>query len=143
MPRPKTPNALLKLAGSKHERKSEPEFSTALGFAPSVLQGKALEVWDETVGELKTVGIGTRVEAHMLSAYCQAVADFSEAQKEIDRDGMTVATERGMTKHPAYTIKTQAWGAMLKFGSQFGLSPASRGKIVVTKAEEEDEFGDL
>lgn len=143
MGRPPTPNQILKKRGSKHVRNHEPEFKPGIGDPPAVLRGVALDVWNETVAELKTAGIGSRVEAHTLSCYCQAVADFSAAQHEIDRDGMTVVTERGMTKHPAFTIKTQAWAAIHKFASAFGLTPSSRAKVHGPPKEDENEFDEF
>lgn len=119
------------------------EEKSILGDPPAVLRGHALEVWHETVPELKTAGIGQRVEAHALACFCQAVADFHAAQAEIDRLGMIVQTERGFTKNPACTIKYQSYEQILKFSSAFGLTPASRGKVFASPPKASNPFDEF
>ncbi len=121
-------------------QKPLPKFISNLGDPPAVLQGVALQVWQDTVPELKTAGIGTRVEANALACYCQAVADFHAAQAEINRLGLVVQTERGFTKNPACTIKNQAFQLILKFANAFGLTPASRGKVAFTPPPKPSRF---
>lgn len=122
------------------QNKPVPKFITALGNPPDFLQGHALEVWKETVPELQTAGIGTRIEANTLACYCQAVADFSAAQAEIDRLGMAVQTERGWTRNPACTTKNQAAELILKFANAFGITPASRSKAAFIPPPKKNRF---
>jgi P27 family predicted phage terminase small subunit len=117
-----------------------PEFEIGKYPAPSVLQGLALEVWNETIPELEKAGISNRVEANALACYCQSVADFNLAQAEVDRLGLVVQTERGYTKNPAVTIKAGAMDKILRFAIQFGLTPMSRSKIKMKDQPEENEF---
>ena len=104
----------------------------SIGEPPAILQGHALAVWHETAKDLRSVGIGTRIEGNALSCYCQAVADFHAAQLEIDKNGMVIFTERGAVKHPATTIKNQAMLQILKFATAFGLTPASCRRVTRT-----------
>lgn len=128
---------------SIRQPKPEPKFNSILGEPPAVLRGHALQVWHDTVKELATAGIGTRVEANALSCYCQAIADFHQAQAEIDRLGLVVITERGAVKNPAATIKNQAMLMVHKFATAFGLTPASRDRVSFTAPDEYNEFADL
>ena len=120
--------------------KPTPKFESVIGDPPAVLQGHALQVWNDTVIELKSAGIGTRVEANALSCYCQAIADFHAAQLEIDKHGLVIITERGAVKNPACTIKNGAMAQVLKFAVQFGLTPASRGRVAFTAPAEQNPF---
>ena len=119
-------------------------FSGPLGPPPSVLSGKALEIWNEVSPQLVDAGIAKRVSADALSCYCQAVADYHEAQFEINKHGMLVMNERGLAKNPACTLKNQSFTHILRFASAFGLTPASANRVPMPKgAEESNPFADL
>lgn len=120
--------------------KPAPKFDSILGKPPAVLRGHALQVWNETVVELESAGIGTKVEANALSCYCQAIADFHAAQYEIDKLGLVVKTERGFTKNPAQTVKNQSMFMIHKFASAFGLTPASRDRVSFTAPKKSNKW---
>lgn len=143
MARPKTPNAIHKLTGSKHVRKDEPEFEAGLGKPPPEIHGRSLQVWHEMVAELKKVGIGSRVEAHALAEYCDAVAQSEECRKILKAEGLVATTERGLTRHPASMIQAAASLRILKFASEFGFTPSSRGKIHGPPKEEKNDFSEF
>lgn len=107
----------------------QPNFTSRIGPPPAVLQGHALVVWHEVVRELELAGIGSKIENHALSCYAQAISDFHACQGEIDRLGLVVQTERGTVRNPAATLKNQAMLLIHKFGSAFGLTPLSRGRV--------------
>lgn len=134
------PNAILKKNGSRRVRKDEPEFTSKLGKPPEILKGRALEVWTETAAELEALGMGTRVEANALCNYCLAVAQVELCQKDLDENGLVLATARGVVKNPAATIQNQASVRVAKYACEFGLTPASRGRIGGYEASEENEF---
>jgi P27 family predicted phage terminase small subunit len=128
---------------STTKKKLAPKSTGPLGDPPAVLRGHALQVWHDTVTELQTAGIGTRVEANALSCFCQAIADFHAAQVVIDQLGLVVVTERGAVKNPAVTIKNQAMLMVHKFATAFGLTPHSRERVSFTAPEESNPFADL
>ena len=115
MARPPTPNAILKRRKSRRARKSEPEFAAGIGQPIRPLSGVALATWQDVSAELKSVGIGSRVEAAALTCYCEAIADFVAACDEIDRLGRVTQTERGYTRNPACLIKNAAMQMIAKF----------------------------
>lgn len=112
-------------------------FADDLGEPPSILRGKALEVWNEVAPQLSNAGIAKQVSSDALSCYCQAVADFHAAQDEIEKHGLITATDRGFAKNPACTLKNQAFGYILKFANAFGLTPASASRVPLPKNKEE------
>lgn len=109
------------------------EFKSPLGDPPSILSGEALAVWKEVAPQLSDAGIAKRVSADALSCYCQAVADYHDAQKAIEEHGMITVTERGFAKNPACTLKNQAFTHILRFASAFGLTPASASRLPAPK----------
>ena len=135
-----TPNAILKKSGSRAARKDEPELTGGFGDPPPEMNARALEVWSDVVADLEAIGIGSRIEAYALAEYCRAVAQSEEAAAQLERDGLVAVTERGMTKHPAQTIQATAALRILKFASEFGLTPASRGRIHGPPKEESNDF---
>ena len=143
MPRPLTPNAILKKRGSKHVRESEPEFSEGIGKPPAIIQGRALEVWNELTKELQEVQVGTRVDAYALSELCQAVAQSEDCARIIEEDGLSHKTERGIVKHPLTSVQSQASMRILKYSSAFGLTPTARGKITAPKKVEENPLAEF
>jgi P27 family predicted phage terminase small subunit len=140
MPRPPTPNEILKARGSRRVRNDEPEFDSVLGEAPPEVQGRALEVWDELVKELGTVKVGTRVDAYALAEFCHAVAQSEDCARIIAEDGLSYNTERGIVKHPLTSVQSAASMRILKFASAFGLTPSSRGKITAPPKEKPNKF---
>jgi P27 family predicted phage terminase small subunit len=129
MGRNATPNAILKKTGSKKVRDHEPEFAGGIGAPPAILTGRALATWHETVAELASVGIGTKVEANALACYCLAVAELYQSLEDIEAHGRIVQTERGFTRNPACLNQNAAMGQIHKFASSFGLTPSSRSKV--------------
>lgn len=143
MGRTATPNAILLQRGSKKARTNEPEFSGGFGSPPISLTGIALDAWEETAGELESIGLGSVVERTALECYCHAVAAFHQANKDIAELGSVVQSERGYTRNPACLNQNAAMSQILKFAMQFGLTPASRSKVQGAKKEERNEFADL
>ena len=134
---------MLKLAGSKRVRENEPVFESAIDMPPAFLKGRALQAWKETLPSMVAAGLGSAIEAEALACYCQAIADRDQAQELLDEQGIIAVTERGMTKHPATTIKNQAMILIKQFASEFGFTPASRGRVTVAKKAESNEFADF
>lgn len=134
------PNAIKKLSGSKYYNPNEPEYSPGIGEPPPILTGLALACWHETVKELDSVGIGTKVESYALACYCMAVKSLHDAETEISKHGLIVQTERGFTKNPAFTIQSTAMVAILRFANAFGLTPASRGTVTASPKKTANPF---
>lgn len=127
----------------KATREGEADFSSGLGEPPSTLGGIALATWTETARELELVGIGSVVARTSLECYCRAVEAFHRANDDIEELGSVVKSERGYTRNPACLNQNAAMGQILKFAIQFGLTPASRGKIQGKAHTEINEFEEL
>lgn len=143
MGRKRTPNAILALTGSRKFRPNEPELPPGIGEPPDFLTGRALQVWDETAEVLENAGILSCVESHVLAQYCVAVAECESATKILERDGLISQGEKGLVKHPAIVIRNNAAMRMLKFASEFGLTPASRGRVKGKRASKSNRFAEF
>ena len=95
---------------------------------------------------MEAMGILTEVDMAAFAGYCQAYARWKEAEEFISRHGAIVKTPSGYWQQiPQVSIAQQYLKAMQKFAEQFGLTPASRSRIVadVQKNECMDEMDKL
>lgn len=136
MARPRKPTKILQFTGAFDKnpqrgaaRKHEPKIAPGIGEIPEWLDAFAREEWARVVPYLDSSGVTSRVESAALGCYCQAVSRLRKAEAEILRDGITIMTETGLKKHPAVTISNEAMDHIRAFGSQFGMTPASRSKV--------------
>ena len=161
-PQPK-PTNVRRLEGNPGKRPlndQEPEFS-ADGVDPPVwLTGDALAEWERTAPELVRAGVLTVVDVPLFAAYCQACEDYVyylRRSKELaglagemgfqDRGSNPSMATRGLMnngkqvyKSPIETLRREAFEAMVKAGSRFGLSASDRTAIKVDVPVQEDEL---
>ena len=66
-----------------------------------------------------------------LGLYCTAVHRAQKAEQEVERKGMTVTnpTTGALHAHPLLTVAKEARAQALRYGCEFGLTPARRGKM--------------
>lgn len=136
-------NVILMAGGSKHARPLEPKYRTPVGKPPEILAGVALETWQKISNEMTAAGTISNVDAEALLAYCTAVQDLHDTYEDIETFGRIVETERGLVKNPAFTIRATALTQIKAFACEFGLTPASRGKVKGSPDEKKNKFADL
>jgi P27 family predicted phage terminase small subunit len=164
-PNPK-PTKLKELEGNPGKRPlntREPAPENALPKCPSFIKGEARKEWNRLSGELFTLGLLTRIDRAALSAYCIAWGQLQEAEAELARmkksyremmvlkkknpnikinisNGMVSVTSNGnVIMEPMLSVRKQAMEQMHKFLTEFGMTPASRSRIVVDKSEHLDD----
>ncbi len=126
--------------GSKHARPLEPKYKTPVGKPPEILSGVGLETWEKIAAEMTIAGTISNVDAEALLAYCTAVQDLYDTYEDIETHGRIVETERGLVKNPAFTIRATALTQIKAFACEFGLTPASRGKVQGTPEPKKNRF---
>lgn len=85
--------------------------------------------WCRIVPVLKyTAGIGD-VDTATLQDFCICVARIDQCEREISRNGLLMAGERGMQKNGATTIVGQYRSQLARYIGELGLSPSARGRI--------------
>ena len=125
---------------------SEPIAAKGLPDCPEYLTGKARTMWDFWKTELELMQLDARPDAGMLEGAAQAYARAVEAELILDREGIIVSEpvfykgeplagiER-TKKHPAITVAQASWALVIKFCSEFGLSPVSRSRLTIDRKE--------
>ena len=91
----------------------------------------------------KVVSILTEVDRAAFAGYCQAYARWKDAEEFISKHGAIVKTPSGYWQQvPQVSIAQQYLKQMSKFCEQFGLTPASRSRIVAdsTQGDAADEM---
>lgn len=143
--RPK-PTALKLLTGAdkKHPERlndREPRLEPGLPPAPRELTPRAKREWRRLGRLLLAANIPTELDALALGALCQSYARWIEAQEAIARTGLLVRGDKGIPRiNPLLAISRDCQAEYTRLLTEFGMTPSSRSRIRVEKAEEVDEF---
>jgi len=153
-PAPK-PTKLKKLEGNPGKRplnQSEPQPEVEKPSCPDWLCYEAKVEWKRIVPKLMALGLLTRVDRAALAAYCQAYGRWAKAEKALKAiedkfenvnagSGMCYQTSNGnWVMQPLVSVANKALEQMHKFLVEFGMTPASRTRIIVKPSESEDEM---
>lgn len=154
-PRP----AAIRLLNGRHAgvdsggRKVEapPEFRRLLPTVPMELSPRAAEHWALIVEELARLELTKPLDAGALAAACETWARFSEAQEQVNREGLflEVTLHRGEVSwteqrvHPAVKVAETASREYRAWCSEFGLTPSAEGRLIPRKEAggEQNPFG--
>jgi P27 family predicted phage terminase small subunit len=124
-------NVILMAAGSKHARKNQPVMRSKIGAAPKYFGEHAREKWDEIVPQLDEAGTIAGVDRMAMEALCLAYQRLREAQQQIDDLGVIFEDpQKGWMKNPACTVATAENNIIARLSAEFGLTAASRGRVV-------------
>lgn len=137
--RPK-PTAMKMAEGNPGKRplnKHEPHPKPGAPCKPPLLTGDASDEWDRIVPQLLTLGLLTEVDGKALAAYCVSYGRWAAAEIEIARHGLLVDTPMGLKVNPAVRIARDAMSQLKQFLIEFGLSPASRSRLIVAPPEKQ------
>jgi P27 family predicted phage terminase small subunit len=98
--------------------------------APDDLSPLARKVWRS---ELPPLVRSEKIAPHELplfKSYCIETARIDEAQALIDKHGLLIASPKSgeLKRNPATTIQKEAIALQARLASEFGITPASRGK---------------
>ena len=149
--RPK-PTALKELQGNAGHRPlnaQEPKPDVGCPEMPKGLRKTAQREWRRITADLLRLGVLTVVDGKALAMYCDAYADWEEAQREcvkeglwveepiVNKDGCVVGYKKKQA--PWFNIKIIAMKVMKSYLIEFGLTPASRTKLKIEKPQPTDE----
>lgn len=127
--------------GKRDINKDEPKYdlSEKSEKAPPWLGTAAKKEWKRVLPLLKKNGLVTDADYMALCAYCQSVDTWIEAEKLKRAEGLVTTTSNGTeVQHPAVNVANSALNNVLKFGREFGLTPASRTGLSAEKHEAEE-----
>ena len=128
------PTAMKQLEGNPGKRKlnsNEPQPERTAPECPDWLSEEAKAEWHRLADVMEAMGILTEIDMAAFAGYCQSYARWKEAEEFITRHGAIVKTPSGYWQQvPQVSIAQQYLKDMHKFAEQFGLTPASRSRIV-------------
>ena len=109
--------------------------------APDWLSTKQRETWDWLVPALIDAGIPLQqIDGAMLSVVCVVISRIRECEELIDRDGLIVKGSRGREcVNPAFRIAARQARALLQLSKRFGMDPASRQRLKLTRPQTESD----
>lgn len=159
---PRKPTHLKLITGNPGRRplnKKEPKPEPGIPAVPVHLSDEAKVEWGRVANVLNDIGLLTKIDRAALAAYCQAYADWVEAEEQLRRYGKVVKSPTKTTtrkskgdevtettggfpmQSPFLPIRNRALEIMHKFAVEFGMTPAARGKISVDNGPKIPEAG--
>jgi P27 family predicted phage terminase small subunit len=135
MPRPgrrPRPTTLKILAGERPTRINDDEMPAPPGVPEPAtdLDGDVADAYGELVRLLGPTGVLTGLDGLALTAFAQAVSTHRRAAALESTVGPLVRDEKGQPRtNPASRVRRDAGRDMLRWCSEFGMTPASRSQI--------------
>lgn len=140
-PKPTHIKAITGNPGKRPLNVDEPRPEIAVPDCPAELSDPAKREWDRMVGELAKLRLLTHLDRAALAAYCSAYALWAEAIEAIQKYGAMVKSPNGYPiQSPYVAIANRQAEIMLRISSEFGFTPASRGRIATPKSDEPSLF---
>lgn len=137
------PTAMKVLEGNPGKRplnEHEPTPPKGTLRCPTWLEAEAKKEWRRLAPSLEAMGVLTSVDITAFSGYCQAYARWKEAEEFISQHGSIFQTPSGYVQQvPQVSIAQQNLKIMQSFCSEFGLTPATRSRIIANSGEGTDE----
>ena len=137
-----TPTALKMLEGNPGKRPlnvNEPIPPKGDIKCPSWLLPEAKKEWKRLASSLEAMGVLTMADLTAFAGYCQAYARWKEAEEFITQHGSIFKTPSGYVQQvPQVSIAQQNLKIMQSFCSDFGLTPATRARIIAGGSGTED-----
>ena len=129
-----TPTAIKELEGNPGKRplnKNEPKPTKKAPPCPKWLEPEAKKEWRRLAKKMEQLGVLTEVDMAAFAGYCQAYARWKEAEEFISKHGSIFQTPSGYVQQvPQVSIAQQNLKIMQSFCSEFGLTPATRSRII-------------
>ena len=98
---------------------------------PAWLLPEAKKEWKRLAPALEAMGVLTMADQTAFEGYCQAYARWKEAEEFISQHGSIFKTPSGYVQQvPQVSIAQQNLRIMQSFCSEFGLTPATRSRII-------------
>ena len=143
--KPKPP-ALKLLEGNPGKRpinEHEPVPPKGTVKCPTWLEPEAKKEWKRLAPSLEAMGVLTQADLTAFAGYCQAYARWKEAEEFISQHGSIFQTPSGYVQQvPQVSIAQQNLKIMQSFCSEFGLTPATRARIIANGGGKDDASSD-
>ena len=105
---------------------------------PGVAPAGSQKEWKRLAPALEAMGVLTMADLTAFEGYCQAYARWKEAEAFITQHGSIFQTPSGYVQQvPQVSIAQQNLKIMQSFCSEFGLTPATRARIIAGGGSED------
>ena len=140
MPRGRTPRPtkLKILQGEPNKdriNENEPEAPKGRPPMPRGLDAIGKKAWVEICESLEALEILSVVDGPALEFYAHTYSDYRIAKQHIKKHGHVITENGYMKRNPACAEMHQNKGELLRLLTEFGLTPASRSRLVVPGAK--------
>ena len=140
--------AQLNARGSKYANdRIDPNAELGKPDCPQWLDPDAYQHFHSLADALSARGVLTVGDGMALGLLADAMKQYIQAKKMIDKDGLTTTGSNGnLIAHPAQRIMSNAWDRLYKISREFGLTPATRTSApqaprATGNTEEDELFG--
>lgn len=134
------PTAVKVLEGNPGKRPlnmNEPTPDKNAPECPQWLAGEAKLEWERLAYKMVNLGTLSEMDMAAFAGYCQSYARWKEAEEFIEQHGTIVKTPSGYWQQvPQVSIAQTNLKIMLKFCSEFGLTPSSRSRMIAGNVKE-------
>ena len=143
------PTAIKRLEGNPGKRPLniyEPKPPKKAPMCPNWLDEEAQREWHRLSKIMETMGVLTEADMAMFAIYCDAYSKWKDATDFINQHGQIFQTPSGYMQQVPQVSIAQTYGKLMsKIATEFGLTPASRSRIIagVSGGEELDEMDEL
>jgi P27 family predicted phage terminase small subunit len=123
--------------------KKEPKLAVERSMVPKWLSKRAQEAYIDLSDILVGMQVLTKADRTALEMLCDAYAEYRQAREYIEQHGMSyeVNTKDGSVLHKVYpqvAIGSDAYKRVRSMMTEFGLTPASRGKVSAQGEQADD-----
>lgn len=129
-----------------HREKNSPDYvlMKQIPPPPSWLSEEGRKVYYDTAEELLKAGILNRIVYPLFIAYVAEIASYLEAKRMLSEMQSVYKDGTGSPKiNPFHRIANESFANAIRIGTEFGLTPASVGKVTAMQPPEMDEKAKL
>lgn len=152
--RKRVPTGLKIINGNPGRRPipNEPQLEVTKPEPPDHLAPEAVLEWNRLVELLYTSGLMTGADVGALASYCAAYGRWVQAERKLNEaakaDPVTcglvqMTTHGNYVQNPLVGIANKAHNDVMRYAAEFGMTPASRSKVDVSKKESSNPFDNL
>ena len=142
------PSAVKRLRGTARRcrARNEPQPKAVTPRVPRDLPPGARKYWKKQAPRLARLGLLTELDLDSLREWCMCRAFEDQANETLAREGLLIPVggERtGLKKNPAAQLSRDFGQRAAQIAAQFGMTPASRGRLSVPEPTQGDVVDDL
>jgi len=129
------PTAVRLIDGNPGKRgfnPDEPVPPEGMPTCPSHLSDAAVFEWDRLARVLFDMGVLTMIDRAAFAAYCQVYGRWVEAEERLQLTPLLLKAPSGYVQQsPWLSVANKQLELMARYLAEFGLTPASRSRIIV------------